>query len=179
MVVYLSQFLLTVAEQNKRHVGVIVQWPTCRVAEVYTLEGKRVDRIKEINISYFTAFKRGLVTDEEFRIPISAISAVENHGGATVRRLSLKEERVEHGNEFAKVRPNSEFVSEAARSGSKIQVEKQVIHYESAHAAGEIRTADRPPAISEYLSNMCDEKFGSPSKLQQHRAVQHKAPSGI
>lgn len=150
-----------------------------RGAEVYTLEGKRVGRIKEINTSYFTAFKRGLVTDEEFRIPISAISAVENHGGATVVRLSLKEEQVKHGHEFAKGRPNSEFASGAVESELKVPLEKQVIHYESAHAAEETRTADRPPAISEYLCDMCDEKFGMPSKLQEHRAVRHKAPTGI
>jgi hypothetical protein len=150
-----------------------------RGAEVYTLEGKRVGRIKEINTSYFTAFKRGIVTDEEFRIPISSISAVEKHGSATVVRLSLKEEQVKHGYEFAKGKPNSEFASGAAESELKVPLEKQVIHYESSHPAEASRTADRPPAISEYLCDMCDGKFGSPSKLQEHRAVQHKAPTGI
>jgi hypothetical protein len=150
-----------------------------RDAEVYTLEGKRVGRIKEINSSYFTTFKRGLVTDEEFRIPMSAISAVENHGNATVVRLNLKEEQVKHGYEFTKGRPNSEFASGAAESEPKIPLEKQVIHYESSHLAEASRTADRPTAISEYLCDMCDEKFDSPSKLQEHRAVRHKAPTGI
>jgi hypothetical protein len=150
-----------------------------RGAEVYTLEGKHVGRIKEINASYFTVFKRGIVTDEEFRIPISSISAVENHGNATVVRLSLKEEQVKHGHEFAKGRPNSEFASGTAESELKIPLEKQVIHYESSHPVEASRAADRPPAISEYLCDMCDEKFGSPSKLQEHRAARHKAPTGI
>lgn len=150
-----------------------------RDAEVYTLEGKRVGRVKEINASYFTAFNRGLVTDEEFRIPMSAVSAVENHDNATVIRLSLKEEQVKHGYEFTKGKPNSEFASGAAESEPKTPLEKQVIHYESAHPAETGRAADRPPVISEYLCDMCDEKFGSPSKLQEHRAAQHKAPTGI
>jgi hypothetical protein len=148
-------------------------------AEVYTLEGKQMGRIKEINSSYFTAFKRGLLTDEEFRIPMSAISAVESHGNATVVRLSLKEEQVKHGYEFTRGRPNSEFASGAAESEPKIPVEKQVIHYESPHPAEASSTVDRPPAISEYLCDMCEEKFGSPSELQEHRAAQHKAPTGI
>lgn len=148
-------------------------------AEVYTLEGKRVGKIKEINTSYFTAFNRGLVTDEEFRIPMSAVSAVENHGNATVVRLSLKEEQLKHGYEFTKGKPNSEFASGAAESEPKIPLEKQVIHYESSHPAEASRTADRPPAISEYLCDMCNEKFVSSSKLQEHRAAQHKAPTGI
>lgn len=66
-----------------------------------------------------TALKRGIVTDEDFRIPMSAISAVESHGNATVVRLNLKEDQVKHGNEFAKGRPNSEFASRAAESEPK------------------------------------------------------------
>ena len=148
-------------------------------AEVYTLEGKRMGRIKEINSRYFTSFKRGLVTDEEFRIPISAISAVERHDNATVVRLNLKEEQVKHGYEFAKGKPNSEFASGAAESEPKVPREKQMIRYESSNPAEDIQTADRPPAISEYLCDMCNEKFGSPSALHEHRAVQHKAATGI
>lgn len=150
-----------------------------RGAEVYTLEGKRVGRIKEINSGYFTALKRGIVTDEEFRIPMSAVSAVENEGSAIIVRLSLKEDQVKHGREFAKGKPNSEFASGAAESEPKIPVEKQMIHYESSHPVEASRTAERPPPISEYLCDMCDEKFGSPSELQEHRALRHKAPTGI
>lgn len=150
-----------------------------RDADVYTLEGKKVGRIREINSRYFTAFKRGIITDEEFRIPISSISAVESHGNVTVVRLSLKEEQVKHGYEFPKGRPNSEFASGAAEYEPKIPLEKQLIHYESFHPAEASRTADRPPSISEYLCDMCDKKFGNPSELQEHRAVQHKAPTGI
>ena len=150
-----------------------------RGAEVYTLEGKRVGRIKEINSGYFTALKRGIVTDEEFRIPMSAISAVEKEDSAIVIRLSLKEDQVKHGREFAKGKPNSEFASGAAESEPKIPAEKQMIHYESPHPVETSSAAKRPPAISEYLCDMCDEKFGSPSELQDHRALRHKAPTGI
>ena len=159
--------------------GVILKVGDFRGAEVYTLEGKRVGRIKEINSRYFTALKRGIVTDEEFRIPMSAVSAVENEGNVTVVRLSLKENQVKHGHEFAKGKPNSEFASGAVESEPKIPAEKQKIHYESSHPAESRSAAERPPPISEYLCDMCNEKFGSPSKLQEHRAARHKAPTGI
>jgi sporulation protein YlmC with PRC-barrel domain len=147
-------------------------------AEVYTLEGRRIGGIKEINSKYFTAFERGLLTDEEFRIPISSVSAVEKHDNTTIVRLSLKEEQLKHGYEFAKGRPNSEFASGAAEWEPKVPLEKPLIHYESYQAeAGS--TAGRPPAISEYLCNMCDEKFANSTELQEHRVVQHKAPTGI
>jgi hypothetical protein len=81
--------------------------------------------------------------------------------------------------EFAKGKPNSEFVGGSAESEPKIPDERQLIHYESAQGAEEPRAIERPPAASEYLCDMCDEKFGSPSELQEHRALQHKAPTGI
>jgi hypothetical protein len=148
-------------------------------AEVYTLEGKSVGRIKEIDSSYFTAFKRGIVTDEEFRIPMSAISSVESEGGSTRIRLSLKEEQVKHGFEFAKGKPNSEFMHGTAESEPKIPDERQLIHYEPTQGAEETATSKRPPDASEYLCDMCDEKFASPAELQEHRAARHKAPTGV
>lgn len=148
-------------------------------AEVYTLEGKSIGRIKEFDSDYFTAFKRGLVTDEEFKIPTSAISAVENHGNSTIVRLSLREEQVKHGYEFAKGKPNSEFMHGTAESEPKIPDERQLIRYEPTQGAEEASVARRPPAISEYLCDMCNEKFGSPPDLHEHRAERHKAPTGI
>jgi hypothetical protein len=182
--VYLLVFLLTVIEQDKSYVDIVIHAVTdFKDAEVYTLEGKRMGRIKEINARYFTAFKRGLVTDEEFRIPISAISAVENYDNSkTVVRLNLKEEQVKHGYEFARGKPNSEFASGVAESEPKILREKPMVKYESSQPADEtMMTAatGKPSAISEYLCDMCDEKFGSSAELQEHRAVQHKAPTGI
>jgi hypothetical protein len=150
-----------------------------RGVEVYTLEGKSIGRIKEINSSYFTAFKRGLVADEEFRIPMSAISSVENDGSSTRIRLSLNEEQVKHGFEFAKGKPNSEFMHGAAESEPKIPDERQLIRYEPTQGAEEVRVAKRPPAISEYLCDMCDEKFTSAADLQEHRGARHKAPTGV
>ncbi len=62
-------------------------------------------RLKDIISREFTGFKRGLVTDEEFKIPISAISAVGNHDNAAIVRVSLDEKQVKHGYEFAKGNP--------------------------------------------------------------------------
>lgn len=148
-------------------------------AKVYTLEGKNIGKIKESDADHFTAFKRGLVSDEEFRIPMSAISTVENHGDFMIVRLNLKEEQVKHGYEFAKGRPNSEFMHGTVESEPKIPDERQLIRYEPTQGAEEVRAISRPPAISEYRCDMCNEKFGSPPELQEHRVAQHKAPTGI
>jgi hypothetical protein len=105
--------------------------------------------------------------------------SVESRGNTTAVRLSLKEEQVKHGYEFAKGKPNSEFASGAAESEPKVPREKQVIRYESSNPAEKTRTADRSPAISEYLCDMCNEKFHNLSSLQEHRAIRHMVPTGI
>ncbi len=158
----------------------IITVPENRDSEVYTLEGKRIGKIKESNVDYFTTFRRGLVTDEEFRIPTSAISAVENDGNSNIVRLNLKEDQIKHGFEFTKGRPNSDFMHGIAESEPKIPGERQLIRYEPTQDAQTSITAiKRPPAISEYLCDMCNEKFGSPQELHGHRAERHKAPTGI
>ena len=45
---------------------------------------------------------------------------------------------------------------------------EEMIRYESSHPAEETRTADAPPVNSEYLWEMCDEKFGGPSRLREN-----------
>ncbi|MEP0824406.1 MAG: hypothetical protein HRF40_02870 [Nitrososphaera sp.] len=154
--------------------------PEHKDSEVYTLEGKRIGRIKESNTDYFITVKRGLVTDEEFKIPTSAISAVENDGNPNIVRLSLKEDQLKHGFEFTKGRPNSDFMHGIAESEPKIPGGRQVIRYEPTQDAETTRPTTKLPApVSEYLCDMCNEKFGNPQGLQEHRAERHKAPTGI
>ena len=147
-------------------------------AEVYTLEGKKIGKVRKVDSSYFTAYRSGLVEDEEFRVPLSAISAVENEGNSTIIRLSISEEQIKHGFEFSSGKPNSEFASGAAESELKIPMDKQIIHYES-QPANEGEAVARPPPASEYLCDMCDARFDDSSELQEHRAEHHKAPTGI
>jgi sporulation protein YlmC with PRC-barrel domain len=158
----------------------IIKVSEYRDSEVYTLEGKRIGRIKESNFDYFITLKRGLVADEEFRIPTSAISAVENDGDSNIVRLNLKEEQIKHGFEFTKGKPNSDFMHGISESEPLIPGERQVIRYEPTQDAEATNaTIKRPPAISEYLCDMCNEKFCSPQELQWHRTERHRAPTGI
>jgi hypothetical protein len=147
-------------------------------AEVYTFEGKKIGTVRKVDSSYFTAYRSGLVADEEFRVPLSAISAVENEGNYTIIRLSISEEQIKHGFEFLSGKPNSEFASGAAESEPKIPMGKQVIHYES-QPANEGEAVVRPPRASEYHCDMCDARFDDSSELQEHRVEHHKAPTGI
>ncbi|HEY3094790.1 MAG TPA: hypothetical protein VGJ42_03415 [Nitrososphaera sp.] len=75
--------------------------------KVYTLEDKRIGMIERDQFKILYSVQARTLTNEEFRIPISAISAVESHGSATVVKLSLKGEQLRHGYEFTKSKPNS------------------------------------------------------------------------
>ena len=149
-----------------------------RGADVYSQEGKRIGRVRDASSDYFIAFKRGLVMDEEFRIPVSAVSAVERGDSGRIVRVNLSEEQLRHGFEFSRGRPNSDVIGGAAAE-SKIPQERQVIRYESIEPVNEPVAPSAPPAVSEYLCDMCDKKFSKPESLQRHRARQHKAATGI
>lgn len=153
-------------------------------AKVYTLDGKNVGRVTEVDTEYFTTQKKGLLTDEEYRVPLDGISHIEPpKDDIVIIRLALNEEQLKHGFEFVKGKPNSEFVSGKDESELKVPTEKQVIHYEAMHSLEE-NIANGPsteglPQIVEYSCDMCAKKFDDADRLQEHRAEVHKGPTGI
>lgn len=150
-------------------------------ARVYTADEKDVGRVTEVGPEYFTSMKKGVVVDEEYRIPLDAISDIAAENGAPVVRLTLKREQLKHGYGFAKGRPNSEFVSGESESEPKMPG-KQVIHYEATKPLEEniaISPKSEPPAGGMYSCDMCEEKFDRASSLQKHRSKAHKGPVGV
>ncbi len=153
-------------------------------SKVYTSDGKSAGKITKVNTEYFTTYKKGLVTDEEYRIPLDAISSVQPaNDDASIVRLALTEDQLKHGYEFVKGKPNSEFVSGEEESEPKVPFEKQLIHYEAMKPLEE-NIAIAPPTEGlpqniEYSCDMCAEKFDDANSLQKHRAEIHKGPVGI
>jgi hypothetical protein len=159
---------------------------TLEDAEVYTLDGKSAGRIVKVNAEYFTSRKVGFVSDEEYRIPLDAISYIEPaKGDMIIVRLALNEIQLKHGYEFIRGKPNSEFVSGEAESEPLVPSEKQVIYYEAMEPLEENDTTARAQSdrllqnVEEYSCDMCMEKFDTADNLQKHRAKDHKGPIGI
>jgi hypothetical protein len=171
-------------------------------ARVYTSDGKDAGRVTEVDEEYFTSSRKGVVTDEEFRIPLGAIARVEpteggnsSSGGDAVVRLALDEEQLKHGYEFVKGRPNSELVKGRTESELKLPLQKQVIRYEALKAEGNDApvaaaapplpagggAGGGPPSDAEYyyICDMCAEKFGGADDLQKHRSEAHGGPVGV
>jgi hypothetical protein len=165
--------------------------------EVITLDGKKIGNVKRIESDdYFIVYKKGLLTDEEFRVPVSAILTRENSSANSKSiRLNMSEETLKHGYEFMRAQPNSEFMHGIKESEPKVRLEKQVMHFEPVVTVEEPnKTGISSPPVSKqnqavlkqgeesstlYSCDMCPAKFGKADELQKHRGESHKAPVNI
>jgi hypothetical protein len=166
--------------------------------EVVTSDDKKIGKVKRIESEdYFIVYKKGLLTDEEIRVPFSAILPRKD---GTVNsdpiKLNMSEESLKHGYEYLRGQPNSEFMHGIKESEPKLGLQKQVIHFDPVEPAEESnkRGISSPPVSKEhqavlkpgeentrthYSCDMCPAKFGNPEELQKHRGESHKAPVNI
>src|SRR5215218_7595743 len=120
-------------------------------SEVITLDGKKIGKVKRTeNDDYFIVYKKGLLTDEEFRVPVSAILTKENiSGNGKPIMLNMSEQTLKHGYQFVQAEPNSQFMHGIKESEPKVKLEKQVMHFEPVEPAEEPnRTGISSPPIS-------------------------------
>ena len=166
--------------------------------EVITSDGKKIGKVKTMeNEDYFIVYKKKLLTDEEIRVPVSAI--LPRKDGSVNNepiRLNMSEETLKHGYEFVKSQPNSEFMHGIKESEPKLRLEKPLIHFEPVEPAEESnkRGISSPPVAKQhqavlkpredgtttlYSCDMCPAKFDKSEELQKHRGESHKAPVNI
>jgi len=167
--------------------------------EVVSSDGKKVGRVKRIeNEQYMVVYKKGLLTDEDIRIPLTAILPRGKHSAFDEPvRINMTEESLKHGFEYVKGKPNSDFVHGINDSEKKLELGKQVIHFEPLQSAeGSNETEISPNSVSKqhqavlkpseqggtsslYSCDMCVEKFKDSGELQKHRGEIHKAAVNI
>lgn len=167
-------------------------------AEVITSDGKKIGNVIRIeNEDYFVVYKKGLLTDEEIRVPVSAIlPRKDGSGNNEPIRLSMTEESLKHGREIVKGKPNSEFMHGIKESEPKLGPKKQLIHFDPVEPAEESKKwgLSSPPVTGDHLAvlkpgdknnrtlyscDMCPAKFDNSEQLQKHRGESHKAPVNI
>ena len=170
-------------------------------AEVFTSDGKKIGQVKRIdNDSYFIVYKKGLLQDEEIRVPVSAIlprndSSVNNSQQPIW--LNMSEDMLKHGYEFVQGKPNSEFMHGRKESEPKLALGKQVVHFEPVEPVEEpnktgissppvakqhqavLKPGEKTSTIALYSCDMCAAKFDNSEELQKHRGERHKAPVNI
>ncbi|HEY6755766.1 MAG TPA: PRC-barrel domain-containing protein [Nitrososphaera sp.] len=166
--------------------------------DVITSDGKKIGKVKRIeNEDYFIVHKKGLLTDEEIRIPVTAILTRKGGSANTESiRLNMSEETLKHGFEFEQAEPNSEFMHGKKESEPKVSLEKQRIRFEPVVPLEESNnTGISSPAVTKqhqavlkpgedstrtlYSCDMCPAKFDKSEELQKHRGESHKAPVNI
>lgn len=168
--------------------------------EVITSDGKKIGKVKRIenDDSHFIVYKKGLLTDEEIRVPFSAIlPRKDGSANSEPIRLNMSEETLKHGYEFVQGEPNSEFMHGIKESEPKLTLEKQLVHFEPVEPVEEPnnRGISSPPVAKQhqavlkpgeessttalYSCDMCAAKFDKSEELQKHRGESHKAPVNI
>jgi sporulation protein YlmC with PRC-barrel domain len=166
--------------------------------EVITSDGKKIGKVKTIeNEDYFIVSKKGLLTDEEIRVPATAILARKGDSADNEPiRLNMSEETLKHGFEFVQAQPNSEFMHGKQESEPKVSLQKQVIRFEPVVPTEEanrtgissppvtkqheaVLKSDENDTTSYYSCDMCPAKFDKSEELQRHRGESHTAPVNI
>jgi hypothetical protein len=167
--------------------------------QVVTSDGKKIGTVKGIESNSLVVFKRGLIRNEEFHIPINAVSHYGSKFGKDIEdnrmpktkitesvriQLNLSEKEVKHGYEFVgDTKPNSDLVSGKTNSGYNLGL-KETIRYEALMLNSEknldpASSTDKLPSKQEYICDMCMQKFYNSNELQDHRKDLHSAATGV
>lgn len=168
-------------------------------AQVVTSDGKKIGTVKSLDRDSLVVFKKGLIRDEEFHIPINAVSHYNSKSGKGIEvnsisdirttksvsiKLNLSEKEVKHGFEFVgDSKPNSDLVSGKTDSGYNFGL-KETIRYEALMPNSEknldpASSTDKLPSKQEYICDMCMQKFYNSNELQEHRKDLHSAATGV
>lgn len=97
-------------------------------AYVYDSDGKKIGKVSRvINSDYLLVRRKGLLTDEEFRIPISCVSHFNSSDGNSSIRLNINQSRLKHGFEF--ISGGSGGAIPSSHEPKLIPTSKEVIRY--------------------------------------------------
>ena len=160
--------------------------------QVITSDGKNIDTVKWSDSTSLLIFKSGPLRNEEFHVPVTAVSHYDRKSGE-VREgdsrsniiLNLSEEEVKHGFEFmGKNKPNSDLISGKSDSTFNVGLQKETVRYEAFRLNSEknvnpTSSTDKLPSEEEYICDLCMQKFYGSNELQEHRKNQHSAATGV
>lgn len=162
-------------------------------AQVITSDGKNIGIVKSSDSNSLLIFKNGPLRDEEFHVPITAVSHYDRKSGEVREgdnrtsniKLNLSEEEVKHGFEFiGKNKPNSDLISGKSDSTYNVGLQKETVRYEAFRLDSEknvnpASSTDKLPSEEEYICDLCMQKFHGSNELQEHRKNQHSAATGV
>ncbi len=144
-------------------------------AKVHTSHEKDVGTVTKVDREYFTSYKKGIITDKEYRIPLHSMLKIKYEKESSIILLTMTEDQLRHGY-MTEGRANATGIVD-------ISLKKQVIHYEAINPADAAslppKGEDHRPFSSEYVCDMCAERSSDANSTQEHRKDIHKGPTGI
>jgi hypothetical protein len=156
-------------------------------AYVYDSVGKRIGKVSRvINSDYIIVRKKGLISDEEFQIPVSCVShfnSSEDHLSIT---LTIDQSSLKHG--FEIIGGGSGGAIPSTHEPDLIPTSKETIRYtvdETQHGNNQSNLndntfansssymTDRLPQDTSFICDMCTKRLDNQEKLRAHRMSEH------
>ena len=150
--------------------------------EVITSDHESIGKVVRVDGEYFTTFKKGMITDEEYRVPLRSISQRGPKTDMRVVKLLIGSAQLKHGTEFTKERPNSDLIAGTSQSDLTLPTVKPRLRYEAmalSEGGTVTPTKDKLSNDVEYGCDQCGSKFDNPESLEGHRRNAHGGPVGI
>lgn len=157
-------------------------------AYVYDSLGKKVGKVsKVINSDYLIVRKRGLISDEEYQIPISCVSHFNSSDNNLSIILSIDRSSLKHG--FEVISGGSGGAIPATHEPELIPSSKEIIRYtvdetrhgnnpstqENSFANSSSYMTDRLPQNMSFKCDMCTNTFNNQNELRTHRMSEHNS----
>ena len=162
-------------------------------AYVYDSIGKKVGQVtRVINSNYILVRKKGLVSDEEFQIPVGCVSHFNSSEDNLSITLNIDQSCLKHG--FEIISGGSGGAIPSAHEPELIPTSKETIRYtvdETQHGNNHNSlndtsfinsssyTSDRLPQDSSFICEMCTKRLDNQEKLQAHRKLEHNTATDV
>jgi hypothetical protein len=162
-------------------------------AYVYDSVGKKIGKVSRvIDSNYIIVRKKGLISDEEFQIPIGCIShfnSPEDHLSIT---LTIDQSCLKHG--FEVISGGSGGAIPSSHEPELIPTSKETIRYtvdETQHGSNKSDLndvaftnslsymTDRVPQDSSFICDMCTKRLDNQEQLQAHRISVHNTTTNV
>jgi len=153
-------------------------------AYVYDSVGKRIGKVSRvINSDYIIVRKKGLISDEEFQIPVSCVSHFNSSDDHLSITLTIDQSSLKHGFEII-----SGGAIPSTHEPELIPTSKETIRYtvdethhgnnpsnlnDNTFANSSSYMTDRLPQDSSFICDMCTKRLDNQEKLRVHRMSEH------
>lgn len=161
-------------------------------AYVYDSVGKKIGKVSRVNSDYIIVRKKGLISDEEFQIPVGCVSHFNSSEDNLSITLNIDESCLKHG--FEVISGGSGGAIPSAHEPELIPTSKETIRYtvdeiqhgsnqsdlnDTSFTSSSSYMIDKLPQDSSFICDMCSKRLDNQEKLQAHRVLEHNTATDV